>query len=123
MSSRTSTRLLICFSSHYPILWISLRALTAFKVSHLEKQSLDGNLTKGLNKSGRPHVFNQDPEINASPVVLFQTAELAEHTSKITLLEEARKRKEEEATTWQLKVRPNGSVELKEGGFCFLLIS
>lgn len=78
-------------------------------------------MTEGLNKSGRPPVFNQDPEINASPVVLFQTAELAEHTSKITLLEEARKRKEEEATTWQLKVRANCSVELKEEGLLFAL--
>uniref|UniRef100_A0A665WJ97 FERM domain-containing protein n=1 Tax=Echeneis naucrates TaxID=173247 RepID=A0A665WJ97_ECHNA len=32
-------------------------------------------------------------------------AELAEHTAKITLLEEAKKRKEEEADTWQLRAR------------------
>ncbi|KAM9704663.1 ezrin b [Menidia menidia] len=32
-------------------------------------------------------------------------AELAEHTAKISLLEEAKKRKEEEADTWQLKAR------------------
>lgn len=62
--------------------------------------------------------LNQGPKINASPVFfLLQTAELAEHTSKITLLEEARKRKEEEASTWQLKVRANCSAELREGRF------
>lgn len=38
-------------------------------------------------------------------VVLHQAAELAEHTAKITMLEEAKRRKEEEADTWQLKVR------------------
>uniref|UniRef100_A0A8D3DD66 Ezrin b n=1 Tax=Scophthalmus maximus TaxID=52904 RepID=A0A8D3DD66_SCOMX len=36
-------------------------------------------------------------------VVLHQAAELAEHTAKITMLEEAKRRKEEEADTWQLK--------------------
>lgn len=38
-------------------------------------------------------------------VVLYQASELAEHTAKITLLEDAWKRKEEEATVWQLRVR------------------
>ncbi|XP_028252852.1 ezrin b [Parambassis ranga] len=33
------------------------------------------------------------------------TAELAEHTAKISLLEEARRRKEEEANTWQLRAQ------------------
>lgn len=37
--------------------------------------------------------------------VLRQAAELAEHTSRITQLEEAKRRKEEEADTWQLRVR------------------
>ena len=36
---------------------------------------------------------------------MYQAAELAEHTAKISLLEEAKKRKEEEADTWQLRVR------------------
>lgn len=38
-------------------------------------------------------------------LVLYQASELAEHTAKIALLEDAWKRKEEEASTWQLKVR------------------
>lgn len=38
-------------------------------------------------------------------VVLCQASELAEHTAKIALLEDAWKRKEEEANTWQLRVR------------------
>lgn len=35
---------------------------------------------------------------------LLQAAELAEFTAKIALLEEAKKKKEEEATEWQHKV-------------------
>lgn len=38
-------------------------------------------------------------------VCVCQAAELAEHTAKISLLEEAKKRKEEEANSWQLRVR------------------
>lgn len=35
---------------------------------------------------------------------LFQATELAELTSKISLLEDAKKKKEDEATEWQQKV-------------------
>lgn len=38
---------------------------------------------------------------------LFQATELADLTSKISLLEDAKKRKEEEAVEWQQKVRAN----------------
>lgn len=38
-------------------------------------------------------------------LVSRQAAELAEYTAKISLLEEAKKKKEEEATEWQHKVR------------------
>uniref|UniRef100_A0A7N6ATD5 FERM domain-containing protein n=1 Tax=Anabas testudineus TaxID=64144 RepID=A0A7N6ATD5_ANATE len=37
--------------------------------------------------------------------VMYSASELAEHTAKIALLEDAWKRKEEEASTWQLKAR------------------
>lgn len=43
-------------------------------------------------------------EISASAVVFYQAAELAEHSAKISLLEEAKRRKEEEADSWQLRV-------------------
>lgn len=36
---------------------------------------------------------------------LFQAAEIAEFTAKIALLEEAKKKKEEEASEWQHKVK------------------
>lgn len=36
---------------------------------------------------------------------MFQASELAEFTSKISLLEEAKKKKDEEATEWQQKVQ------------------
>lgn len=36
---------------------------------------------------------------------MFQASELAEFTSKISLLEEAKKMKDEEATEWQQKVQ------------------
>lgn len=39
------------------------------------------------------------------PILLSQAAELAEHTARIALLEEAKRRKEEEAVTWQHRVR------------------
>lgn len=35
-----------------------------------------------------------------------QAAELAEFTAKIALLEDAKRKKDEEATEWQHKVRP-----------------
>uniref|UniRef100_A0A673BI81 Ezrin-like n=1 Tax=Sphaeramia orbicularis TaxID=375764 RepID=A0A673BI81_9TELE len=38
-------------------------------------------------------------------ISFFQAAELAEHTAKISLLEDARRRKEEEANSWQMKAR------------------
>lgn len=38
-------------------------------------------------------------------VLMFQASELAEFTSKISLLEEAKKKKDEEATEWQQKVQ------------------
>lgn len=36
--------------------------------------------------------------------LLFQAAELAEYTAKIALLEEARRRKEDEVEEWQHRV-------------------
>lgn len=45
--------------------------------------------------------------------MLYQAAELAEHTSKINLLEEAKRRKEEEADTWQLRVRASAEGKLQ----------
>lgn len=50
--------------------------------------------------------------MNVCALVLFQTAELAEQTAKITALEAARKRKEEEANSWQIRVRLNVYVLL-----------
>lgn len=38
-------------------------------------------------------------------VLMFQASELAEFTSKISLLEEAKKKKDDEATEWQQKVQ------------------
>lgn len=35
----------------------------------------------------------------------YQSAELEEHSAKIAMLEDAKRRKEEEAETWQLRVR------------------
>jgi len=42
---------------------------------------------------------------------LYQATELAEHTAKISLLEEAKRCKEQEAESWQLRVRayPEGT--------------
>lgn len=42
-------------------------------------------------------------------VVFDQAEELEEHTARISLLEEVKKRKEQEADTWQLKVRASTS--------------
>lgn len=64
------------------------------------------------------HVLNLDSQISVSAAVLYQAAELAEHTSKINMLEEAKRRKEEEADTWQLRVRANCSVQYAEIYFC-----
>ncbi len=44
--------------------------------------------------------------MNNPPIHRFQAAELAEHTARIALLEEAKKRKEDEAMTWQHRVSP-----------------
>lgn len=49
---------------------------------------------------------------------LFQAAELAEFTAKIALLEEAKKKKEEEATEWQHKVIICSSLSFTEHLFC-----
>lgn len=45
-----------------------------------------------------------------------QAAELAEHTAKISLLEDAKRRKEEEANSWQLRVRalPESTLRLMQ---------
>lgn len=61
--------------------------------------------------------------IIASPVVLYQAAELAEHTAKITLLEEAKRRKEEEADTWQLRVRALTEGKLQRTVYIQLFLS
>lgn len=42
---------------------------------------------------------------------MFQAAELAEFTAKIALLEEAKKKKEEEASEWQHKVMSSFCVK------------
>lgn len=43
-----------------------------------------------------------------------QAAELAEHTARIALLEESKKRKEQEAMTWQHRVRtPNKQTRVR----------
>lgn len=42
--------------------------------------------------------------------VLFQAAELAEFTAKIALLEDAKRKKEDEATEWQHKVLQSSSL-------------
>lgn len=61
-------------------------------------------------------MLNLHSSINMScPVVLFQSAELAEYTSRIALLEEAKRHKEQEANSWQLKVRANCNVQHSEG--------
>lgn len=52
--------------------------------------------------------------MNVCALVVFQTAELAEQTAKIAALEAARKRKEEEANSWQLRVRLNVYVSLTD---------
>lgn len=42
--------------------------------------------------------------VTAEMCVLLQASELAEFTAKITLLEEAKRKKEDEANEWQHKV-------------------
>lgn len=42
--------------------------------------------------------------------ILSQASELAEFTAKIALLEEAKKKKEDEATEWQHKVQHSSSL-------------
>lgn len=42
--------------------------------------------------------------------VLSQASELAEFTAKIVLLEEAKRKKEDEATEWQHKVQHSSSL-------------
>lgn len=42
-----------------------------------------------------------------SAVLLFQSAELADYTAKIALLEDAKRCKEEDAILWQNKVSLN----------------
>lgn len=42
--------------------------------------------------------------------ILSQAAELAEFTAKIALLEDAKRKKEDEATEWQHKVQDSSSL-------------
>ena len=42
---------------------------------------------------------------NSNVSILTQASELAEFTAKISLLEEAKRKKDDEATEWQHKVR------------------
>lgn len=42
---------------------------------------------------------------NIDTDILFQASELAKYTSKITVLEEAKRKKDNEATDWQQKVQ------------------
>lgn len=45
---------------------------------------------------------------NSLPILCAQATELAELTSKISQLEDAKKKKDEEAKKWQKRVRING---------------
>uniref|UniRef100_A0A8C5H717 Radixin-like n=1 Tax=Gouania willdenowi TaxID=441366 RepID=A0A8C5H717_GOUWI len=77
-----------------------------------EKQQLMMRLYQFEEKTRKAEKGEEEPRYTATVVVcesslnesvFLQAAELAEQSAKISLLEDARKRKEEEATTWQLK--------------------
>ncbi len=71
-------------------------------------ESAEGSRTAGENPTlslKKCFAFIIFPPLTILPIHLFQASELAEHTARIALLEEAKKRKEEEAMTWQHRVR------------------
>lgn len=58
---------------------------------------------------------------NIRTCVCSQAAELAEFTAKISLLEEAKRKKEDEATEWQQKVHFQQLHQIcpSDGNLCF----
>lgn len=86
--------------------------------AELARQSADQQKTQEQLVGGGPSVSDRGGLRSTLLFIyfficfLFQAAELAEFTAKIALLEDAKRKKDEEATEWQHKVRdPPSSKE------------
>ncbi len=76
-------------------------------VTNLQLWSFHENQTSSNHRVQDTHNYTHSHEILSICVyicVCIQATELAELTSKISLLEDAKKKKDEEASEWQMKV-------------------